>query len=241
MIAYINHHCPQCRVKHSMKGKGRTVRRIFSEQPFGRILADYIDLQRFSTQKEAKQLEDLEREEKRLAELMKQPINNTPSVQRSHHDVVCCILSLRRHIDNLINTGERSPYRYILSIKDHFSRYCWLFPTKDKSCATTAGKIYLFNIFSFIYICNFYIFCVFLFLSSVFFFVFKSSFVVFLRSIRIQKFFTQTMAVSLLVAKLFSYVKKIALGLFMVAHIIRRVKVLLKFLTALLRKKFPFS
>ncbi len=58
-------------------------------------------------------------------------------LQRHITMFIACTFTLTMHVCS----GRRTRYRYILTVKDHFTRYTWLRLIEDKQCATVAGNV----------------------------------------------------------------------------------------------------
>jgi hypothetical protein len=44
-------------------------------------------------------------------------------------------------IDNEVAKGYMTRYRYVMTVKDHFTRYTWLRLIPDKQCSTVASNV----------------------------------------------------------------------------------------------------
>jgi hypothetical protein len=98
---------------------------------------DLIDYQRFSTKDVDAVIETLENEAKRLNTMIEEQKKINPntidkSVFSNHYTVLKNLSMKKAERQQLIDSGQQSEYRFIFSMKDHFTRYCFLRPLRSK-------------------------------------------------------------------------------------------------------------
>ncbi len=107
-----------------------------------RMLIDLIDMQSLSTRELDRKLAEFKRDlvgmRAAAADALARADWTDPRVL-TYHKQLRDILDTEEMIENLQRTGERSPYRFILTVKDHFTRYCWLRAIKCKRSSDVGG------------------------------------------------------------------------------------------------------
>jgi hypothetical protein len=126
-----------------------------TKKPYWRWQLDLIDYQKFSTKEIDAKIAHLTKMEisKRMHIADQTAINKAdptklvdPTLIWSHYKVLNDLRQKKEERQKLIDSGEKSEYRYIFSLKDHFTRYCWLRPLKTKSMeevVSTLNEIFL--------------------------------------------------------------------------------------------------
>lgn len=112
---------------------------IFSSNgAFERWQFDLIDMQKYSTRQLDQIIETDTAEVERLRVVIKANPRD-PSAVHAMQRRVMLVYETRATRDAAVKNGELSPYSFLLTVKDHHSRFAWLRAILHKTSAAVAG------------------------------------------------------------------------------------------------------
>lgn len=123
-------HCETCAARSSIKA-GTVLKQIESHQTHERWQMDLVDLRKHSVCENEEKIEELG---KRLKE-------TTDPTQRLI--LFEMMRQLKEDTEKLVESRTKTTFRYIMCVKDHFSRFCWLFPLARKTARAVADTLRL--------------------------------------------------------------------------------------------------